>query len=226
MGYQTLLLDISQSVATVTLNRADRLNAFSSAMQGELAHLIGELARDAQVRAVVLTGAGRAFCAGGDMGEMDQASNSRPLPDRNKLRRMLHEVFMPLVRLEKPVVAAVNGAAVGSGMNLALAADFVIAAQDARMSQAFIKVGLVPVHQVVPAGELMATARALALELAQGPTAAMGLTKTLLNMAPTASLEQLAEFEAYALAVTLSTDDHREGVRAFLEKRPPQFKGQ
>jgi len=95
MGYQTLLLDISESVATVTLNRADRLNAFSSGMQGELAQLIGELARDAQVRAVVLTGAGRAFCAGGDMGEMAQAFESSPLIDRNKLRRMLHEVFMP-----------------------------------------------------------------------------------------------------------------------------------
>jgi 2-(1,2-epoxy-1,2-dihydrophenyl)acetyl-CoA isomerase len=147
-------------------------------------------------------------------------------------------------------------------MNLALAADFVIAAQEAKMSQAFIKVGLVPdtgglyllsrlvglgrakdlcltgrmltaqealamglVHEVVAAEELLATARKLALELAQGPTAAIGLTKTLLNMAPNASLEQLAEFEAYALAVTLSTDDHREGVQAFREKRPARFSG-
>jgi 2-(1,2-epoxy-1,2-dihydrophenyl)acetyl-CoA isomerase len=196
------------------------------------------------------------------MSEMAQAFESSPLVDRNKLRRMLHEVFMPLVRLEKPVIAAVNGAAVGSGMNLALAADFVIAAQEAKMSQAFIKVGLVPdtgglyllsrlvglgrakdlcltgrmltaqealamglVHEVVAAEELLGTARKLALKLAQGPTAAIGLTKTLLNMAPNASLEQLAEFEAYALAVTLSTDDHREGVQAFREKRPARFSG-
>ena len=262
MDYETLLLEVSEGVATLTLHRPESLNAFSTPMQRELAQVIGDLARDAAVRSVVLTGAGRAFCAGGDMDEMEQASASTPLADRNKLRRMLTEVFMPLVRLEKPVVAAVHGAAVGSGMNLALAADMIVASETARFSQAFIKVGLVPdtgglyllsrlvgmnrakdlcftgrmlsasealamglVNQVVSSEQLMPVARSLALELAQGPTAAIGLTKTLLHLAPTASLEQLAEFEAYALSVVLSSEDHREGIAAFREKRPPRFVG-
>ena len=262
MDYETLLLEVSEGVATLTLHRPESLNAFSTPMQRELAQVIGDLARDATVRSVVLTGAGRAFCAGGDMDEMEQASASTPLADRNKLRRMLTEVFMPLVRLEKPVVAAVHGAAVGSGMNLALAADMIVASETARFSQAFIKVGLVPdtgglyllsrlvgmnrakdlcftgrmlsasealvmglVNQVVSSEQLMPVARSLALELAQGPTAAIGLTKTLLHLAPTASLEQLAEFEAYALSVVLSSEDHREGIAAFREKRPARFVG-
>ena len=262
MDYETLLLEVSEGVATLTLHRPESLNAFSTPMQRELAQVIGDLARDAAVRSVVLTGAGRAFCAGGDMDEMEQASASTPLADRNKLRRMLTEVFMPLVRLEKPVVAAVHGAAVGSGMNLALAADMIVASETARFSQAFIKVGLVPdtgglyllsrlvgmnrakdlcftgrmlsasealamglVNQVVSSEQLMPVARSLALELAQGPTAAIGLTKTLLHLAPTASLEQLAEFEAYALSVVLSSEDHREGIAAFREKRPARFVG-
>ena len=262
MHYETLLLEVSEGVATLTLHRPESLNAFSTPMQRELAQVIGDLARDEAVRSVVLTGAGRAFCAGGDMDEMEQASASTPLADRNKLRRMLTEVFMPLVRLEKPVVAAVHGAAVGSGMNLALAADMIVASDTARFSQAFIKVGLVPdtgglyllsrlvgmnrakdlcftgrmlsatealamglVNQVVSPEQLMPVARSLALGLAQGPTAAIGLTKTLLNLAPTSTLEQLAEFEAYALSVVLSSEDHREGIAAFREKRPPRFIG-
>lgn len=262
MPYETLLYDLTDGVATVTLNRPEVLNAFSTPMQRELAAVIARLADDSAVRAVVLTGAGRAFCAGGDIGEMEGAADPMPLASRNKLHRMLTSVLMPLVRLEKPVIAAVNGVAVGAGMNLALAADITLVAEQARFSQAFVKVGLVPdtgglylltrliglnrakelcftgrmldarealelglVNQVVPADELMPRAKALAQELARGATAAIGLTKSLLNVAPTATLEEMAEFESYALAVVLSTEDHREGIRAFREKRAPQFRG-
>ena len=262
MQYETLLCEIAEGVATVTLNVPASLNAFSTRMQGELATLIAHIARDEAVRAVVLTGAGRAFCAGGDLREMEAAADPVPLAGRNKLHRMLTTVLMPLVRLEKPVIAAVNGVAVGAGMNLALAADITLVSESATFSQAFVKVGLVPdtgglylltrliglnrakeicftgrmlparealelglVNRVLPPDALMPAALELARELARGATAAIGLTKSLLNLAHTATLEEMAEFESYALAVVLSTHDHREGIRAFREKRAPQFRG-
>ena len=123
MPYETLLFQVADGVATLTLNRPQSLNAFSAQMQRDLAVVIAQIAEDPAVRAVILTGAGRAFCAGGDIGEMAEAAQPVPLAGRNKLHRMLTTVLMPLVRLEKPVIAAVNGAAIGAGMNLALAAD-------------------------------------------------------------------------------------------------------
>lgn len=262
MRFEMIRYEVVQGVATVTLDRPEALNAFSIPMQQELAAAVQQLAEDRAVRAVVLTGAGRAFCAGGDIKEMDASAGSGPLADRNKIQRMLKTVLMPLLQLEKPVIAAVNGAAVGAGMNLALAADIVLAADTAKFSQIFVKVGLVPdtgglylltrlvglnrakelcftgrmlaaqeacdmglVNRVVPQDRLMTEALALATELARGASVAIGLTKSLLNRAPTATMEEMADYEAYALAVTLSTQDHREGILAFQEKRAPRFRG-
>ena len=189
-----------------------------------------------------------------------EGADPTPLAGRNRLRTMLLTVFMPLIRLEKPVIAAVNGAAVGAGFNLALAADIALVDEAAMLSQIFVQVGLVPdtgglhlltrliglnrakelcftgrklsgreaagfglVNRALPAAELMPAARALAREIADGPAAAIGMTKTLLNMSATATLEEMAEFEAFAQAIALSTDDHREGLQAFREKRRPRF---
>ncbi len=259
--FETLLYAVDDGIATVTLNRPHALNAFDTVMKRELATLIPEIAADAAVRCVILTGAGRAFCAGGDVKNMAEADNS-PLAGRNRLRGMLASVYMPLVRLEKPVIAAVNGVAVGAGFNLALCADIVIADEAAMLSQIFVQIGLVPdtgglhlltrlvglnrakelcftgrrltgrqaaeyglVNRAVPAGELMPAIRDLAREIADGPLAAIGMMKTLLNLSATATLEEMVEFEAYAQAVALSTADHHEGVQAFREKRRPRFSG-
>jgi 2-(1,2-epoxy-1,2-dihydrophenyl)acetyl-CoA isomerase len=164
------------------------------------------------------------------------------------------------VRLEKPVIAAVNGLAVGAGFNLALAADIIIAAEEATFSQIFVQVGLVPdtgglyfltrlvglnkakelcftgrrlsareaaelgiANRVVPAGELMAASQALAAEIAAGPSAAIGLMKTLLNQSSTSTLDEMIELESYAQALAASTAEHRESILAFQEKRRPQF---
>jgi 2-(1,2-epoxy-1,2-dihydrophenyl)acetyl-CoA isomerase len=259
MQFDTLLYEIDDGIATVTLNRAHALNAFNDVMQRELGMLILMIAADDTVRCVILTGAGRAFCAGGDVRGMD-AADPAPLAGRNRLRNMLQTVFMPLMRLETPVIAAVNGIAVGAGLNLALAADIALADETAMMSQIFVQVGLVPdtgglylltrliglnrakelcftgrkftgreaaeyglVNRAVPAADLLPAARALAREIAGGPAAAIGMTKSLLNLSTTATMEEMVELEAYAQAIALSTDDHREGIAAFTAKRPPRF---
>jgi 2-(1,2-epoxy-1,2-dihydrophenyl)acetyl-CoA isomerase len=260
MTFDTLLYEIDDGIATVTLNRPHVLNAFNAAMQRDLAARIPLIAADDAVRCVILTGAGRAFCAGGDINDM-AGSETAPLADRNRLRSMLLSVFIPLIRMETPVIAAVNGIAVGAGLNLALAADITLVDEAAMLSQIFVQVGLVPdtgglflltrliglhrakelcftgrkitgteaaamglVNRAVPAADLMPAARALAREIADGPAAAIGMTKSLLNLSATSSIDEMAEFESYAQAIAQSTDDHREGLRAFAEKRRPVFR--
>lgn len=262
MQFDTILHDRDDDgVATITLNRPEALNAYSNSMMRDLAMVIPMLAADDAVRCVILTGAGRAFCAGGDMADMAE-NDPAPMAGRNRLRGMLATVLMPLIRLEKPVIAAVNGAAVGAGLNLALACDITIVNEAATLSQIFVQVGLVPdtgglflltrliglhkakelcftgrkftgrdaaemglVNRAVPACEVLPAARALAREIAAGPTAAIGMTKSLLTLSATASLDEMAEFEAYAQALALTTQDHREGLAAFTARRKPAFRG-
>ena len=142
MTFETLLYELADGVATVTFNRPDVLNATNDQFYKELSGLIGTMADDPEVRCVVLTGAGRGFCSGADVRGMDP--NRPPLSKRKRHRWILSTVLRPLVRLEKPVIAAVNGVAVGAGMNIALAADILIASEAASFSQIFARMGLVP----------------------------------------------------------------------------------
>lgn len=142
MTYQTLLYDVADRIATVTLNRPDAMNATTDEMYQELQVLIGRIAADRDVACVILTGAGRGFCAGADL--KARKDDMTPLQRRTRHRWILKDILEPLYRLEKPVIAAVNGAAAGAGFNIALACDFIVASEQASFIQAFARVGLVP----------------------------------------------------------------------------------
>ena len=245
-------------LATVRLNRPDALNALSEPMKDELGALFAELARDASVRAVVLCAAGRAFCASGDVTTMGDFT---VVSAQDRLKRA-HRMIINLAAIEKPVIAAVQGAVAGIGWSMAMACDQIIATENAYFSQVFKNVGLAPdggaiyfltqnlgvlrakelvlsgrrvgarealelglVSRVVPDGEQEQQAKALAEELAHGPTMAFGFGKKLFKQTITPTLETFLDAEAWAQGNALLTDDHREGVRAFLEKRKPVFKG-
>ncbi|MGA9838179.1 MAG: enoyl-CoA hydratase-related protein [Gemmatimonadaceae bacterium] len=262
MAYQYITCALTEGVATITLDRPDVLNAVNRAMALELQLTLGAVAKDPAVRAVLLTGNGRAFCAGQDLSEAVPATG--PLPD---LGDIVHDGYNPIVRLirgiEKPVICAVNGVAAGAGANLALACDILIAAEDATFIQSFAKIGLIPdtggtfflprlvglhratammmlgeritaarakelgiVHDVVPHSVLEETAHSLARSLASQATRGFGLTKRALNRSLSSDLDAQLEFEEELQREAGKTKDYQEGVRAFLEKRKPQFKGQ
>jgi 2-(1,2-epoxy-1,2-dihydrophenyl)acetyl-CoA isomerase len=244
-------------VLTITLNRPDVLNAFNAAMHRALGAALKD-ARDPEVRAIVLTGAGRGFCVGQDLSEFREA----PGDIGERLRSTYHPNVLAIRALEKPVIAAVNGAAAGAGLSFACACDLRLAADAATFVPAFVNVGLVPdsggsyflarllgparafewmssgrrltaaeahawgvVSEVVEAERLPARAAELAAELAALPTRAIGMTKRLFDHAWTAGLEEQLEREAQLQTAATQTEDFREGVAAFLEKREPRFRG-
>ena len=245
------------AVQTITLNRPDVLNAFNAAMHEALAAALKE-ARDPAVRAVVLTGAGRGFCVGQDLTEFRE--NAGDIATR--LRSTYHPNIKAIRALEKPVLAAVNGAAAGAGLSLACACDLRIASDQAAFVPAFVNIGLVPdsggtffvtrlvgqarafqwfgsgrrlsaaeahqwgvVDEVVEHDALPGRAAAVAAELAALPTRAIGMTKRLIDRAPSATLDDQLEWEAQLQTAATQTEDFREGVAAFLEKRDANFQG-
>lgn len=255
----SVLYQASEGVATLTLNRPDVLNAMNGDLMRELREGVERAAGDAGVRAVLITGAGRGFCAGADLAARgkDGITDSGTL-----LRERYHPIIMTLRQMPKPVVTAVNGVAAGAGMSLALAGDVVLAARSASFLQAFSKIGLVPdagSTYFVPryAGEMRARALAilaekidaeeaqriglvwkvhaddalqdeagkLARHLATMPTMAYGMIKEALNQSFDNDLAAQLEVEATLQSRASRSDDCKEGVAAFMEKRKPQFKG-
>lgn len=263
MDYSTLLYDVSEQVATVTLNRADVLNSFNAEMRREMTAVFAAIAVDDSVRAVVLAAAGRGFCAGQDLRERLTSYESGQAPVLGEtLRREYNPLILAMRQLAKPIVGAINGVAAGAGCSLALACDLRVASEQASFLQAFVRIGLVPdsgssfflpqlvgmaraaemmflaepvtaaralelglVNRVVPAEQLAAAAREMAVKLAALPTKAIGQAKRQLNLALSGGLEAVLEEEAAGQAVASQTHDHFEGVQAFLEKRPAQFTG-
>jgi 2-(1,2-epoxy-1,2-dihydrophenyl)acetyl-CoA isomerase len=250
MTYQTILLEIADGVGRVTLNRPDKLNSFTAEMHLELRDAIEKVAKDA--RAMLLTGAGRGFCAGQDLSQRKQMGGEGSTPP--DLGHTLDTLYNPLVKrlrsLELPIVCAVNGVAAGAGMSLALACDITFAARSASFLQAFAKLGLVPdsgstwflpllaekitaeqaaswglIWKVVDDDKLMDEAGALARHLATQPTKGLARIKQALDAAPTSSLGAQLDLERDLQRELGRTNDYREGVSAFFEKRPAKFVG-
>jgi 2-(1,2-epoxy-1,2-dihydrophenyl)acetyl-CoA isomerase len=244
-------------VLTITLNRPDVLNAFTAELHQQLVRAFKE-AREPEVRAVVVTGAGRGFCVGQDLNEFAEAAKDIA----GRLRTNYHPTIRAVRGLEKPVLAAVNGPAAGAGLSFACACDLRLAAESATFVPAFINIGLIPdmggtffvtrllgparafewmtsgrrlsaqealdwglVSEVVPDERLAERAAEWAAELARMPTRGVALSKRLFDNAPTATLEEQLELEAQLQATATRTEDFREGVDAFLQKREPEFKG-
>ncbi|AKG05358.1 enoyl-CoA hydratase [Salimicrobium jeotgali] len=257
-GNEHVLAETKEGVLYLTMNRPDSLNAFSPTMMQGLKGALGKAQNDADVRTVVLSGAGRAFSAGGDVKTM---GDNAPLDIYDHIGE-LNELILTMKDLDKPIVAAVHGFAAGAGFNLALACDIILAAEDTNFILSFSKVGLVSdggghyflskligpyrtkellfsaepvsvtkaqelgiVNHVYRQEEMQQKVHEFAVKLASGPAVAYGFMKKIVDQALDADLATILERERTTQATMVSTEDHKEGVQAFKEKRTPKFKG-
>jgi len=267
----SVILDVNHDhgFATITLNRPDRLNSLNNDLLESLVDTLDVVAADDSIRAVILTGAGRAFCSGADTDEMVGGSGDgphKPGPGgAEALRRgfkLARKVILGIYQMEKPVIAAINGSAVGAGFDLACACDMRVASNTARFMAAYIHVGLFPgyggtwlyprifgtakaaelmytgnfmevdeadrlgfLNSVVSEDDLINTAEKMARRVAAGPPIAIRLAKTMMRRGMSMDLETSLEMSAAVEAITLSSNDHAEGMVALREKRRPDFKG-
>jgi len=262
MDLRPIIYKKEQGVATIILNRPRALNALNAEMIDELLHAVELAGEDPEVKVLLLTGAGRAFCFGADISEFRQAQEQSPQDSAWNLLLKSQKIIRLLSSMPKPTIAALNGFATGLGLDLALACDLRIAAERAKLGEAFVSMGLLPdgggtfflprlvglakaaemiftgeaieaseaertglINRVVPAQDLIKSAQELADKLAKGPSLALGLAKEAIRRNLSQSLDSALEFEAQSQKQCLGSEDHREAVNAFMEKRDPRFRG-
>lgn len=257
--YEYLTLDQAEGVATITLNRPEVYNAFNDGLTYDLQAALKAVRKDKSVRVIVITGAGKAFSSGQDL------KDAAAYPDR-KFSYSLHKRYNPIIKairkIPKPVICRLNGVAAGAGCSLALACDIILAAEEAKMIEVFVNIGLVLdsgssyflprvigynrafemstmgtrvsaaqalqwglVNAVAPLNELDGLVKQYTDYFATAPTRAIGMMKKMLNKSYGSSLKEVLNYEARYQDRAGATDDHREGVQAFIDKRPAAFKG-
>lgn len=262
MAFEHILFSVEDGVARISLNRPETLNSFHEAMHLEMHDALDQVSSDASVRALLLSGEGRGFCAGQDLSD-PLVKPADPMPDLAPvIERFYNPMLEKLSNLAVPTICAVNGIAAGAGANIPLACDFVIAARSAKFIQAFCKIGLIPdsggtwflprlvgmarakqlamlgepltaeqalewgmIYSVVDDEELQSTAMKLATHFASQPTLGLALTKQALNASQTNTLSAQLQLEKDLQQQAGASNDYREGVMAFIEKRPANYSG-
>ncbi|MEO7030946.1 MAG: 2-(1,2-epoxy-1,2-dihydrophenyl)acetyl-CoA isomerase PaaG [Herbaspirillum sp.] len=262
MNYQNILVDISDGIARLTLNRPDKLNSFTAAMHLEVRAVLEQIQANSSVRVLVLTGAGRGFCAGQDLSDRAVAPGTTAVDLGESIEKYYAPLVLMLRSLPVPVICAVNGVAAGAGANLALAADIVIAARSAVFIESFCRLGLIPdtggtyflpravgtaramgmallgdklsaeqacdwglIWKCVDDLDLAETVTEMALRFSRAPTRGLARTKQAIYASAANTLPQQLDLERDYIRELGNSTDYREGVSAFIEKRPPNFSG-
>lgn len=259
MSYSSIIYEKNGNIARITLNREDVFNAFNDEQSYELQSALKEAGKDDELRVIVLTGAGKAFCSGQDLKAISGG-------EKRSLSESLYKRYNPIIRamreMPKPIVCRLNGVAAGAGCSLALASDFIVASEKASLIEVFINVGLVldsgssyflprivgsnrafelatmgnkvtaaqaldwgMVNRVVPHENLDEETQKIADYYSQAPTKAIALMKKMLNKSFHSDLNTMLDYEAYCQEIAGNSEDYQEGVKAFNEKRKPEFKG-
>jgi len=257
--YNTINYEKAEGIGIITLNRPRSMNSLNSELLREMAAVLAEIADDDEVRVVILTGSEKFFAAGADITEI---GNIATAADAHRFLKTAHAAFNGLENLEKPVIAAISGLALGGGCELLLACDLRICAENAVFGQPEIKIGVIPgaggtqrlprvigltkakellytgdsmdagealrtglVSKVVPVGAVLDEAKALAKKIARLPAIALRVTKDVVNTGMNLDLKSAILYEARCFEMLFDTEDQKEGMSAFVEKRKPVFKG-
>jgi len=264
MAYETILLKKEAHIATLTMNRPDKMNALTRKMLLEMVDAVGDVAQDRDIRVMILTGAGKVFCSGADIsgGGWESGLAGAPNELHYNIRTSYQRVALGIQSMEKPTIAMVNGAAVGAGCDFAFSCDMRVGTDRSKFRNSFVKVGLIPggggawfytrllglgrgleflftgdfleaeealrigvLNKLVAADKLESATMELAGKIAANPPLAVQMSKKLAYKALETDLETALEMAAPCQALALSSEDHREGVNAFIEKREATFKG-